>query len=76
VKTLDYYGEIIQIPSQCKFVATDENGEVWAFTSKPEVNNDGRWWSDGYTLSDFYYVGDIELPPDVDCKDSLQEIEE
>lgn len=75
MKTLDYFGESIEIPSQCKFVSTDEDGDVWAFTTKPEVNDGGVWWSDGYNLSDFYYVDNIELPPDVDWKDSLQEIE-
>lgn len=75
METLDYYGEIIQIPSFCKFVSTDEDGGVWAFTNKPEVNDGGEWWPNGYDLSDLYYVGYIELPQGVDWKNSLfQEI--
>lgn len=73
MKTLhDYFGHVISFPPQYKFVATDEDGDVWAFTYEPEFNDDsGVWWGDGYDGSDFYYIDNIELPTDVDWKDTL-----
>lgn len=73
MKTLrNYFGHVISFPPQYKFVATDEDGDVWAFTYEPEFNDDsGVWWGDGYDGSDFYYIDNIELPPDVDWKDTL-----
>lgn len=35
MKKFNYYGQEITAPDYAKYVATDDNGEMWWYTNKP-----------------------------------------
>ena len=41
----NYYGISLKINEDIRYIATDENGEVYGFTSRPIGNS--SYWSDG-----------------------------
>lgn len=35
MKKFNYYGQEIEVPDYAKFIATDDNGEMWWYANKP-----------------------------------------
>lgn len=35
MKTINYYGQEIEVPDYAKYVATDDNGQTWWYIKKP-----------------------------------------
>lgn len=45
MKKFNYYGQEITVPDYAKYVATDPDGSMWWFISKPMKST--RWFSGG-----------------------------
>lgn len=40
MKKFNYYGQEIEVPNYAKYVATDDDGDVWWHTNKPNDASD------------------------------------
>lgn len=70
-KQVDYFGISLYVPSWTNYLATDSDGEVWAFSKNPEV--EGKNW----VLSGVYeaeHVANVDLEGE-DWKNTLVEYE-
>lgn len=62
-----YFGLEILIPRNTAYLATDEDGGLWAYTEKPEPNN--TFWS-----AQLAAIAIVELEFEGDWRDSLVEV--
>jgi hypothetical protein len=58
-KPVDYFGLTVYIPEKCKFLATDADGELWAYTERPQKHSNG-YWSQDSRISEYICKLDLE----------------
>ena len=61
VDRIEYFGEVLYVFSDHKYIATDKSGKVFSFKEKPVVVEENKeWWSDQpyYQLGLIKYQGD------------------
>lgn len=69
---VDYYGLILTISERIKYIATDDDGCIHGYYSKPQLSQYGTgWYASGSILSTF--LGIIKF--EGDCDESLMKIE-
>lgn len=42
MKTFNYFNQSVTVPDYAKYIATDDNGEMWWYTNKPNDAH-GMW---------------------------------
>jgi hypothetical protein len=70
-RKVNYFGIILQVPIEKYYIATDENGDIYAYSSKPWLGD--TYWRGGSFGADVKYLGDVAF--EGDWKESLMEIE-
>ncbi len=70
-RNINYFGIILQISSENRWIATDEDGGIYAYPYKPQLNSD--CWGSGGFGSGFECLGNATF--EGDWKESLMEIE-
>lgn len=68
-KRFQYFGAIMKINETIQYIATDKNGDVYGFSSKPRCNN--SFWEDGCSHKTMF-LGVIRYTGD--WQDSLMEV--
>jgi hypothetical protein len=68
MKEVDYHGLKLTVPERCKFIASDADGETWAYESSPTLHH--LYW-DYCTYG--YCIGPLDLEG-MDWKETLIEI--
>lgn len=71
MKYADYYGKRFQVSRYHDWIATDADGDIFSYRSKPRMNDDEemRMWEsadDGET----HYIGEADMQ-NTDWRDSL-----
>lgn len=56
---IEYFGLKIDVPAGTKYVATDCNGNVWAYSHRPLPNNLGEWYKTAGS-QEFVVLVDLE----------------
>ena len=71
-RTVDYFGEELEIPAHHCYVATNEDGFVFSFYDRPECQ-DGEWeYYDADDVHCMQYIALFDLQ-DLDAKNTLVE---
>ena len=68
MKEVDYHGLKLTVPERCKFIASDADGETWAYELNPK-SFPLHW---GY-IKNGYCIGALDLEG-MDWKETLIEI--
>lgn len=73
-KPVKYFGLYLNVPYTANYIATDEDGMVWCYDNKPEIN---KFYSDCWTYrgydNNFIEIAEVDLEG-MDWKDTLMEI--
>ena len=70
LKIINYFGIELSVPSDAKFIATDDDGQMYTFDEKPKLVDGGYFVAYSTTA---VYVGKCKFKGDI--KDSIMEIE-
>ena len=75
MKIVEYHGHKIRVPKWCKYLATDPEGEVYAFDRKPVLVHE-EWAPSGNVIgARFERIRfEIRLPDGVQWFDSLVDV--
>jgi hypothetical protein len=72
-KTVNYFGMILQVPAESRYLATDANGYIYAYSYSFNPQLGVKYWCGGCVESDVNYLGIATF--EGDWKESLMEIE-
>lgn len=74
MKTVNYYGHDVDVPDNATHLATDRDGEIYAFYREPKLS--GGVWLPRIKLGDDSqcHAVDYVRPGDIEYEDSLMEI--
>lgn len=70
VKVVNYFGNILNVPTAYNYMSTDYDGAVWVFYNKPELQDSGDWHSPGGAD----YIAQVKFEGDEHHSDSCVEI--
>lgn len=71
MKTIEFEGKKYRVEDGVNWAAKDNDGEIWAFTDKPNLTEDGCWYLDSYSLHSAYLLGETD---DICWQDSLTKV--
>ncbi len=71
LKSINYFGIDLSVPCDAKFIATDDDGQIYVFDEEPNLVIDGAYFAAHGTTA--VYVGKCKFKGD--NKDSIMEIE-
>jgi hypothetical protein len=69
-RSINYFGIILQISSEHHWIATDEDGDVYAYSYKPWLGD--KYWNTCSFGAGVIYLGNATF--EADWKESLREI--
>ena len=74
MKTINYFGLLLTMPSKYKFLSTDSNGKVWACTKQPYIHSNTNIWSNIWCIDypdiDYIVIAQVDLEG-LDWKETL-----